>query len=82
MMAIYYTDQQKKQIGGWLLELREIVTPNDLRISTPSEFRAKRDRAKRLVALLDQHKLPRHSDIANDYDRVRRIWRRLEADSE
>jgi len=81
-MAIYYTDQQKKLIGGWLLELREIVTPDDFNTASPSQFNPKRDRARELVALLDQYKLPRFSAIVDEYDRVRRIWRRLEANSE
>ena len=69
-MAIYYTDQQKAEIAGWLLELREIVNPAD--------FPANRTRARELVSLLDQHKVHPASLIAYEYARVRRIWRRLE----
>jgi hypothetical protein len=79
LMAIYYTDQQKKQIGEWLLELREIVTPGDFNIASPSEFSPKRDRARELVALLDQCRVHPASLIAYEFDRVRWIWQRLEA---
>jgi hypothetical protein len=60
--------------------LREIVIPDDFNTVSPSQL--KRDRARELVALLDQYKLPRFSAIVDEYDRVWRIWRRLEANSE
>jgi len=78
-MAMYYTDEQKRQIGEWLLELREIVTPGDFNTASPSEFSPKRDRARELVAQLDKRKVHSASLIAYEFDRLRRIWRRLEA---
>lgn len=81
-MTIYYTDGQKKQLGGWLIELREIVTPGSYNTASPSEFLANRNRARKLVSLLDKYKTDSGCDFAYDYDRVRRIWQRLEANSE
>jgi len=60
--------------------LREIVTPDDFNTVSPSQV--KRDRARELVALLDQYKLHRFSAIVDEYGRVWWIWRRLEANSE
>jgi hypothetical protein len=60
--------------------LREIVIPDDFNTVSPSQL--KRDRARELVALLDQYKLARFSAIVDEYDRVWWIWRRLEANSE
>ena len=72
-MAIYYTDQQKTKIREWLLELREILTPD--------KFAPNRERARELVSLLDQR--PTHPTclIAYEFGRVRHIWRRLESQS-
>jgi hypothetical protein len=73
-MAIYYTDQQKTKIREWLLELREIVTPD--------KFAANRERARELVKYLDDCKLVPTSIVHDEFQRVRRIWRRLDAQSE
>jgi len=73
-MAIYYTDQQKTKIREWLLELREIVTPD--------KFAANRARARELVKYLDDCKLVPTSIVHDEFQRVRRIWRRLDAQSE
>jgi hypothetical protein len=70
-MAIYYTDQQKDEIRAWLLELRRIVNPVD--------FPANRDRARELVSLLDQHPTHPACLISCEYQRVRKLWRRLDA---
>jgi hypothetical protein len=53
---IYYTDKQKKQLGCWLLELRAIATPDDCNTASPSKFLPHRDRARKLVSLLDKYK--------------------------
>jgi len=74
LMAIYYTDQQKTKIREWLLELREIVTPD--------KFAANRERARELVKYLDDCKLVPTSIVHDEFQRVRRIWRRLDAQSE
>jgi hypothetical protein len=73
-MAIYYTDRQKDEIRAWLLELRQIVMPD--------KFAANRERARELVAFLDER--PTHSAciIACEYQRVRKNWRRLEAQAQ
>jgi hypothetical protein len=73
-MAIFYTDQEKAEIVGWLIELRQIVTPDG--------FAANRERARELVALLDQYKLVPTSIVHDEFQRVRRIWRRLESEAE
>ena len=73
-MAFYFTDAQKDQIRSWLLELRELVNP--------TEFPNDRDRAHELVNRLDQFKYEPYSIIADEFERVRRLWRRLEANSE
>jgi hypothetical protein len=73
-MARYFTDGEKAEIQGWLLELREIVTPN--------EFPTHRQRACKLVALLDQRPTHPACVISYEYKRVRKIWRRLDAQSE
>jgi hypothetical protein len=73
-MAIYYTDRQKDEIRAWLLELREIVSPD--------KFAPNRERAHELVALLDQHRVHPACLIAYEFGRLRRIWRRLDAQSE
>ena len=44
-MAIYYTDRQKTEIVGWLLELRKIVAAADI---APH-----RERARELVGRLE-----------------------------
>jgi len=77
-MTIYYTDGQKKQLGEWLIELREIVTPGDYNTASPSEFLPTRDRARKLASLLDKYRTDPDSMFADEYDRVRRIWQRLE----
>jgi hypothetical protein len=77
-MTIYYTDGQKKQLGGWLLELRAIVTPGDYNTASPSEFLPRRDRARKLVGLLDKYKTDPHCGFACEYSRLRPIWQRLE----
>jgi hypothetical protein len=75
LMAIYYTNKQKKQIGGWLVELREIVTPDDFNTASPSQFNLKHDRAKRASSSVEsaqtvsvqRHRLrlrPRAVDLA------------------
>jgi hypothetical protein len=69
-MAIYYTDRQKDEIRAWLLELREIVTPD--------KFAPNRERARELVALLDEHPTHPACIIAYEFGRLRRVWRRLE----
>ena len=68
-MAIYYSDKQKDEIREWLLELQAII---------PDRFIAKRDRARELVALLDQRPTHRCCTIDDEYQRVRKVWRRLE----
>jgi hypothetical protein len=70
-MAIYYTGRQKAEIVEWLLELRRIVNPD--------EYPAKRDRARELVGRLETFKFEPTSIIATEFERLRRIWRRLEA---
>lgn len=69
-MATYYTDGQKDEIRGWLLELRAIVNPND--------FMSHRERASELVRRLDQCDFERTSTMDVEFQRVRRIWGRLE----
>ena len=73
-MAIYYTDEQKAQIGEWLIELREVVNPVD--------FPVHRHRARQLVALLDERPTHPACLIAYEYERLRRIWKRLEAEAQ
>jgi hypothetical protein len=69
-MAIYYTDRQKDEIRACLLELRQIVMPD--------KFAANRDRACELVAFLDERPTHPACLIADEFGRLRRIWRRLE----
>jgi hypothetical protein len=69
-MAIFYTDQEKAEIVGWLLELREIANPVD--------FPVHRERARELVSLLDERPTHPACLIADEFGRLRRIWRRLE----
>jgi len=73
-MAIYYTDRQKDEIRAWLLELRQIVMPD--------KFAPNRERACELVKYLDDCKLVPTSIVHDEFQRVRRIWRRLEAQAE
>lgn len=73
MMAIYYTDEQKNQIRGWLMELRSIVTP--------ANFSAHRDRARELVGRLDKHPTHPACLIASEFSRLRRIWQRIETEA-
>jgi hypothetical protein len=73
-MAIHFTDKEQNQIRLWLLELRKIVTPED--------FVAHRDRARELVGRLDRYPCVPTSTIADEFGRVRRIWRRLEAQAD
>jgi len=80
-MARYFRDEQKKEMAEWLLELREIVTPDDCNTASSSEFRPNRNRARELVRLLDSQRADPHSDFDYEYDRVRWIWGRLEASS-
>ena len=70
-MTIYYTDRQKNEIRAWLLELRQIVMPD--------KFAANRERARDLVGYLDSCTLVPTSVVHDEFKRVRRIWRRLEA---
>jgi hypothetical protein len=77
-MTIYYTDRQEKQLGKWLIELRHIVTPGDYNIASLSEFLPNRDRARKLVSLLDKYKTDPYCEFAYEYSRLRPIWRRLE----
>jgi hypothetical protein len=70
-MAIYYTERQKAEIVGWLLELRRIVNPVD--------FPFQRDRARELVAFLDGHPTHPACPIAYEFGRLRRIWHFLSA---
>jgi hypothetical protein len=71
LMMIYYTEEQQDRIRCWLIELRRIVNPVD--------FPAHRDRARELVALLDEHPTHPACLIGCEYKRVRKIWRRLES---
>jgi hypothetical protein len=77
-MTIYYTNGQEKQLGKWLLELRAIVTPGDYNTASPGEFLPTRDRARKLVVLLDKYKTDPHCGFAYEYSRLRPIWQRLE----
>jgi hypothetical protein len=77
-MTIYYTDGQMKQLGKWLIELRAIVTPGDYNIASPREFLPNRERARKLVSLLDKYRTDPYCDFAYEYSRLRPIWRRLE----
>jgi hypothetical protein len=61
-------------IRAWLIELREIVTPDG--------FAAKRERARELVPFLDEHPTHPACIIADEFGRLRRIWRRLEAQAQ
>jgi hypothetical protein len=72
-MARYYTDGQEDEMRGWLLELREIVNPND--------FMPHRDRASELVGRLDQCNFERTSTMDDEFQRVRRIWDRMETEA-
>ena len=72
-MAIYYSDKQKDEIREWLLELQAII---------PDRFIAKRDRARELVALLDENPTHPACLIADEFGRLRRIWRRLDAQAD
>ncbi|MGD0522495.1 MAG: hypothetical protein ABR866_17785 [Candidatus Korobacteraceae bacterium] len=72
-MAIYYSDKQKDEIREWLLELQAII---------PDRFIAKRDRARELVALLDENPTHPACLISYEYQRLRKIWRRLETQAE
>ena len=73
-MARYFTDREKSEIREWLLELREIVTPDG--------FAAKRDRARELVAVLDKHPTHPACLIADEFSRLPKIWRRLETQAD
>ena len=70
-MAIYYTDRQKDEIRAWLLELREVVTPDG--------FAPNREQARELVRRLDRLKFEPTSIIDDEFRRLQRIWRWLEA---
>lgn len=70
-MAIYYTERQKNEMAEWLLKLRGILNP--------SAFPANRARARELVDLLTQRRVHPASEFAYEFDRLRRVWRRLEA---
>ena len=72
-MARYFTDREKAKIQGWLLELQAII---------PDRFIAKRDRARELVALLDENPTHPACLISYEYQRLRKIWRRLETQAE
>jgi hypothetical protein len=72
-MARYFTDREKAKIQGWLLELQAII---------PDRFIAKRDRARELVALLDENPTHPACLIADEFGRLRRIWRRLDAQAD
>jgi hypothetical protein len=77
-MTMYYTDREEKQLCKWLLELRDIVTPGDNDTASSGEFLPRRDRARKLVGLLDKYKTDPHCGFAYEYSRLRPIWRRLE----
>jgi hypothetical protein len=70
LMMIYYSDKQKDEIREWLIELQAII---------PDRFIAKRDRARELVKRLDQRPTHPACLIADEFSRLRRIWKRLEA---
>jgi hypothetical protein len=69
-MAIVYTDRQKAEIVDWLLELRKIVAAAD--------FAAHRERVRELVGRLETFTFEPTSIIATEFERLRRVWRRLE----
>ncbi|MGE5114534.1 MAG: hypothetical protein ACM3JB_27045 [Acidobacteriaceae bacterium] len=71
-MARYYTPQQQAAIKSWLCELQDII---------PDQHPAKRDRATKLVGLLDAHPSHPASLITYEFGRLRAIWRRLESSS-
>ena len=69
-MAKHYTETQENEIRGWLLELRDTLNPVD--------FVARRERASELVRRLNQCDFEATSTIDTEFQRVRRIWTRME----
>jgi hypothetical protein len=70
MNMMIVNDDDKDQIRQWVLELREIVTPD--------KYPVKRERAREVVALLNQFRFEPTSIIADEIERLAIIWRRLE----
>lgn len=69
-MARHYTPEQKADITGWLLELREIIHSGT--------FEADRKRAHELVRLLNAHPTHWASEFNYEFERLLNVVRRLE----